>query len=260
VRLDESDLADLAARQLRDYDAHTPGTLFAEGGSLSEGQAYAIQSEVCRLREQRGETVIGYKIGCTSPVIQQQLGIDHPVFGRLFATERHESGVELPLKRFFNLAIEGELAVRLSKSVPSGHANRDQILRSVGSLFPVIELHNHVLRSPDQAAAELIANNALHAGFVAPRDEPGLPSSDELPLRISLNGEAIAEVKYSRWQDAVVNAITELGSLLPSHGLSLKAGHVLLTGSLAELIPASSGTSVEVTTSNLGSVAATFAV
>ncbi len=43
------DIGHLAARQLRDYDALTPGTVFAEQLSLNEEQAYAIQSEVCRL-------------------------------------------------------------------------------------------------------------------------------------------------------------------------------------------------------------------
>ena len=96
------DISHLAARQLRDYDARTPGTVFAEQLSLGEEQAYAIQSEVCRLREQRGELVVGYKIGCTSPGIQQQLGIDHPVFGRLFDSERWPSGMSLPSRRAAN--------------------------------------------------------------------------------------------------------------------------------------------------------------
>ena len=133
-----TDVAQFAVRQLCDYDARTPGTLFSEGNLLSEEQAYAIQAEVCRLREHRGETVVGYKIGCTSPVIQQQLGIDRPVFGRLFATECHESGVELQTSQFAGLAIEGELAVRLSEDVPSDCDDGERILRCVGSVSPVI--------------------------------------------------------------------------------------------------------------------------
>ena len=204
------DISQLAGRQLRDYDARTPGTIFAEGFSFNEEQAYAVQSEVCRLREQRGETVVGYKIGCTSPIIQQQLGIDHPVFGRLFATERHDSGVELSTNQFADLAIEGELAVRLSEDVPSDCGDRDRILRCVNRVFPVIELHNHVLRSPNRAVSELIANNALHAGFVVSHLDRSLPSSDDLSLCITLNGDTAAEVTCFRWRDTVVEAIADL--------------------------------------------------
>jgi 2-keto-4-pentenoate hydratase len=252
------DIAELAAGQLRDYDARTPGTMFAEEISLSEEQAYVIQSEVCRLREQRGETTVGYKIGCTSPVIQQQLGIDHPIFGRLFSTERHGSGAELSTNQFAGLAVEGELAVRLSEDVRSDCGDRDRFLSCVSSVFPVIELHNHVLRAAHRAASELIANNALHAGFVVPNVDLSLPSSDELSLRITLNGDLAAEVTYIRWQDAVVQAIADLSSLVASHGLSLRADHLVLTGSLAELIPIAVGTRVKVSTLNHGLATATF--
>ena len=87
------DISQLAARQLRDYDDRTPGTIFAEGLSFNEEQAYAVQSEVCRLREQRGETVAGYKIGCTSPIIQQQLG--HSSLATTDRYVRHIAPVDL---------------------------------------------------------------------------------------------------------------------------------------------------------------------
>ena len=63
-------------------------------------QAYALQAEITRLREQRGEQVIGYKVGCTSKPIQVQLGVDEPIFG---TAVRHGmsslTGVHLPCRR-----------------------------------------------------------------------------------------------------------------------------------------------------------------
>ena len=85
----------LAARQLEDYDTHQPGTLFAEGCVLNVQQAYELQNAVAKLRFQRGERLIGYKVGCTSSAIQEQLKISHRVRGFLFDTEQYESGVAL---------------------------------------------------------------------------------------------------------------------------------------------------------------------
>ena len=113
------DLNELAVRMLGDYDARTPGQLIGELIDLTTGQAYALQTEIARLREERGEKVIGYKVGCTSRTIQDQLGIKEPIFGRLFDPECHRSGVHLPYKRYANLAIEGELAIRLLRDLPS---------------------------------------------------------------------------------------------------------------------------------------------
>ena len=66
---------ELARQMLADYDARTPGQLFGEPLGLTTVQAYALQAEIARLRQQRGERVIGYKVGCTSPAVQQQLGL-----------------------------------------------------------------------------------------------------------------------------------------------------------------------------------------
>jgi 2-keto-4-pentenoate hydratase len=252
------DISSFAARQLRDYDARAPGTLFSQGISLNEEEAYAIQAEVSRLREKRGERVIGYKIGCLSAVVQEQLGIDHPIFGRLFASECQESGVELSLNRFTGLAIEGELAIRLMEKVPSTGADDDRILRCVSSVFPVIELHNYVLRGPHPAATELIANNGLHAGFVMPSEDLGVPSSDNLSLRILLNGGTVVELPRFPWRETIVRSVAELSSLLATHGLSLGEGQIVLTGSLAELIRIPAATNVEVDIPNHGRVAACF--
>ena len=84
-----------AARQLADYDARTPGSVFGDCVMLSVAEGYKLQSAVASLRCERGERIIGYKVGCTSPKIRGQLGIDHCVTGRLFDSEKHESGATL---------------------------------------------------------------------------------------------------------------------------------------------------------------------
>jgi 2-keto-4-pentenoate hydratase len=82
------DLQELARRMLADYDARTPGQLFMGPVDFTPEQAYALQAEVARLRERRGERLIGYKVGCTSPAVQRQLGIGAPIFARVFDTGR----------------------------------------------------------------------------------------------------------------------------------------------------------------------------
>ncbi len=116
------DLQELAQRMLADYDARTQSERFGELIDLTTVQAYALQEETARLREERGETVIGYKIGCTSKTIQVQLGVKEPIFGRLFDTGCHPAGARLPAARYANLAIEGELVSgcrRTCRAIPS---------------------------------------------------------------------------------------------------------------------------------------------
>ena len=156
-----------AARQLADYDAHCPGTVFAEGVVLDLAEGYELQSAVAQLRSDRGERMIGYKVGCTSPTIRAQLGIDHCITGRLYNSEHHATGAVLSCAGFTNLAIEGELAVELSREPNEADFTSAGIPACVARVFPVIELHNRVMRGEQPSAGELIANNAIHAGFVA---------------------------------------------------------------------------------------------
>lgn len=103
----------LATQQLADYDARTPNRIFSHPLELSIADSYRLQHEVNRLREQRGEKTIGYKIGCSSKTIRQQLGIHEPIVGQIFDTGCFASGTRLSRAKYGNLAIEGELAVRL---------------------------------------------------------------------------------------------------------------------------------------------------
>lgn len=177
------DIEQLAWRQLADYDRHDPGRLF-EGYfiPMTVDGAYALQMAVARLREQRGEPVAGYKVGCTSQTLQAQLGLDRPVFGCVFATETHSSGAILDPGRFNGLAIEGEFAVRIARDIPDADLLQTHPHEAISSGFAVIELHNYVFRNTPHNAQELIGNNALHAGIVLPASEPLL--SDPSVLRI----------------------------------------------------------------------------
>ena len=73
------DCHELARRMLEDFDARTPGQLFAEPVDPTTEQAYALQAEVTRLREERGEKVIGYKVGTTSRARERRTGTGEPV-------------------------------------------------------------------------------------------------------------------------------------------------------------------------------------
>jgi len=132
------DLQELARRMLADYDARTPGQIFAEPLDLTAAQAYGLQAEIARLREQRGEKVIGYKVGCTSPAVRQQLGIGEPIFARIFDTGCFPCGAKLSYRCYANLAVEGELAVRLGQAVSTPAVGVDQCRAAIRSVVSVI--------------------------------------------------------------------------------------------------------------------------
>lgn len=251
------DIGQLAARQLRDYDARNPGTMFADPIAVDLRAAYDIQAEVSRLRTQRGDQFIGYKVGCTSPTIREQMKIRHPVFGRLFGDDSWESGIVFDPAQFCHPAIEGELAVRLSRDLVEDQ-DETQMFDTLDSIFAVVEMHNKLFRRGQPSAEELITNNCVHAGFVFPSGSPPPVRDDINSLEIDINGSIVATVPGERLMSTITDSVRWLTQQLRPLGLLPRAGQTILCGSVAPVIPVEPGDHVSVTSRRFGTVRCTI--
>ena len=229
----EAEVRRLALRQLADYRSHDPGTLFSDPGlAMTMAEAYGIQVSVAARRRADGEGWAGFKLGCTGPRVQAQLGLKGPVSGFLFDSELHRSGVRLTMADFSHLAVEAELGTVLGDDLEPA------------AIFPVIELHNHVLRSAPPRLEELVANNGLHAGVVLPDSLDGWTHDASL-LSLTVNGRLIESVQI----DPIVHAGAArawLGDHLSRLGLALSPGQLILTGTPLSLVDLRAGDSIRV--------------
>ena len=87
-----------------------------------EAEGYRVQRAVHDLMLPDSGALVGYKIGCTSKVMQQYLDIPHPCGGGVFARGVHESGASLRAADFVRVGVECEIAVRLAADLPPGQA------------------------------------------------------------------------------------------------------------------------------------------
>jgi 2-keto-4-pentenoate hydratase len=253
-----AEIEDLASIVLVDRDARRPGEWSGSVEGLSIAQAYAVQQELTALRERRGEAVVGYKIGCTSPTIQRQLGVDRPIFARLFDTGAFRSGDRLLHGAFLNLAVEGELAVRLARDIAARPGSDEECEAAIESCFTVIELHDHALRCDPPCAAELIVRNAMHAGFVAGPNHSYVAGARGIPESMRVQIDETEEDSTSEpWAMGRPGAaIRWLAWSLGEFGSGLRRGHVILTGSVMKLIPVGPDHSVVVEAPPLGTCTA----
>jgi 2-keto-4-pentenoate hydratase len=240
------DLDEQARRMLADYDDRTPGERSGGPVGLSTVEAYALQAEIARLRERRGETVIGFKVGCTSREIQMQLGVEEPIFGRLFDTGCHPCGVRLLSARYAKPAIEGELAIRLSRDLPRESLTDDEYTAAIESVFPVIELHHYVLPRDGSPLAALIASGGMHAGLVLAERETTcsgpVPPVEELD--VTINDRLVGATREPWTMGGPAATLRWLTARLAESGLQLRRGQVILTGSPLPLFPVGPGSRV----------------
>ena len=84
--------------------------------SLDEG--YNCQKKLNNLLRLKGYgNQLGYKIGCTTNIMQKYLQIDHPCSGELFSNYIYSDTHNIKFNNFFKLGIECELAVKISKDI-----------------------------------------------------------------------------------------------------------------------------------------------
>ncbi len=255
--LDDETLESVAARMLADYDRVQPGSIFAEGFRLELADAWRLQTAVTRLREARGERVIGYKVGAVSPGNQQMMGVPHPVWGRLWDSELHDSGVTLEKSDFANVSIEAEFGIVLKNDLRP-MATVDDIATSVEAVYPLLELHNLVLRSDRPHGHELIANNCIFSGVVRGAPVTDLKGARQTDLKLIYDGETVDAWQSLRWPHDIVQAVSWLSQSLDQHGIALKAGQLILTSAWGPPIPVQAHTRVDVKSSAFGDAFADF--
>src|SRR6185437_1279029 len=107
-----------------------------------EADGYRIQRAVHDLLLPSAGALVGYKIGCTSPVMQQYLDIPHPCGGGVFARGVHESGVRLRAADFVRVGVECEIAVRLAKTLAAGQGpfTAENVAGAIEAYLPAIEI------------------------------------------------------------------------------------------------------------------------
>ena len=117
---------------------------FTEQAPLSVADAYAIQSASIERRLQRGEKLVGVKMGLTSRAKMAQVKVDEVVWGRLTDAMRLEEGASLSRRRYVHPRIEPELAFLL-KAPLTGVVTAAEAMAAVGGIAPAMEIIDFAL-------------------------------------------------------------------------------------------------------------------
>ena len=258
VELSQFQLDVYAHKILDDYDAKTPSGIFKDKISISFEDALRIQLAVTNLREKRGEEVIGYKIGCVSKDTQRKMGFTKPAWGRLWKNELYLDGVTLEKSKFTNPAMEAEFGIVLNRDLTPELVNLDYILDSIETIHPIIEIHNLVFNGDPPFGAELLANNAIHAGVVVGKPTKANIKSQITDLKLIFDNEIIDTWSDKKWPHDMLSEVEWFVKEQDKIGNILKKGNLILTGAYGLPIPINDKKLIQVTSSLFGNVSAVF--
>jgi len=236
------------ARQRRAPYQNLPDEL--RPGSLVE--AYAGQEAYYRLAEPLYGAVGGAKIATTTKVMQQLMGITHPCGGAIFTNTIHRSPARLRTADFVNLRLESEIALQLGADLPASRApwTRVSVAPAVAGAMPAFELIED--RNADYARCQvlsLIVENCWNGGVVI--GAPKAVSADTLvgiAGRLAVDGKPVGDGKA---EDPYAT-LAWLANHLAERGRDLKAGMVVITGSLIATVSIAPGSRAVFSVDGLG--------
>jgi 2-keto-4-pentenoate hydratase len=208
-------------------------------GPMTIPDAYDIQERyVALLRSEHGDAV-GYKVGLTSAPMQAFCRIDHPIAGVVLARRVHRSGVTMQRSDFGRLGLEFEIAVRIKSDVPVTGApcTAEMIAPHIGGVCAAIELVDD--RNADYADLDvlsLVADNSWNGGIVLSEFATKWPDLESVLGRATKDDVAIGEGYGRDILGHPFNSVAWLATQLASRGVSLKAGQVVMTGSVMKTV------------------------
>lgn len=230
-----------------------------------ENAAYAIQSAVhARLQASGWGEIGGWKLGCTTPVMQELLGVPNPAYGAVLVRDVHLGDRDFRFGDFRRPGVECEIAVRLDADLAPENApfDRAAVARAVGSCMAAAEVVDD--RYADfraLGAPTLIADDFFHAVAVLgdPVEDWRALDLAALTGRLSLDGELAGTGTGADVMGHPLDALAWLAGRLADRGRGLKAGEVVLTGSVVASQWLTGATKVEVEIDRLGSLRLGFA-
>lgn len=251
---------DLAATIAAARLARTPLARPAAGGPADAAAGYALQAAVhARLDGPLGGR-IGWKVGCTTPVMQAYLAIPSPCAGGIFDADVRADGAVIASDERLRPGVECEIAVRLARDLDArpGPVGRAQVAAALDAAMVAIEIvDDRYVDWTTLGAPMLIADDFFAAGCVLGPPVPAarLPDLAATTGTITVDG---AEAGRGTGADVLghpLEAVAWLAGHLAADGRTLRAGEIVLCGSLVRTVWLQPGSRAEIAVEGLGRVA-----
>ena len=227
---------------------------------ITVDDAYAIQQCMLEHRLRAGERVIGKKIGVTSKAVMNMLGVFQPDFGWLTDGMLYNEGEAVPMDRLIQPKAEGEIAFVLKRALRGPGVSVADVLSATEGVMVCFEIVDSRIRDWKIKIQDTVADNAS-CGVLVLGDHAVDPRKVDLGLTgmvIEKNGEIACTGAGAAALGHPANAVAWLANTLGRLGIPLKAGEVILSGSLGTLVKIAAGDNLRLSLGGIGRCSVRF--
>lgn len=234
-----------------------PFTSYTE---ITKDTAYHIQLDLIHRKVTNGAKIVGKKIGLTSKVMQEMLGVDIPDYGHLLDNMMYEEDVVISLSDFIQPKVEFEIGFVLKGKLQGPGVEIRDVIEATDYVVPTIEIIDSRIKDWKFKFEDTVADNGSSAGAIIGKAKKSLTEIDLPKVYMSLykNNEAIDSAYGSAVMGNPIEAVAWLANEVGAYDISLNPGEVILAGALSRALPIEAGDTFKATFENLGSVSVTF--
>jgi 2-keto-4-pentenoate hydratase len=229
--------------------------------AINAADAYAIQQRITDRRVRAGETIVGWKLGLTSLAMQAQLGVDQPDYGPILSGWSLADGATVEVADLIAPRIEAEIAVVLGRSLSGPGVTADDVRAATAAVAPALEVIDSRIRDWKIQLPDTVADLASCARVVVGPARVPLDGSFDVRLLgavLERDGAVVATGAGAAALGDPLAAVAWAANTLGALGVTLEAGHVVMTGALHASVPVTAGTTFRATIDRLGSVEVRF--
>ena len=226
--------------------------------NLTLDDAYRIQEQVIQRRLALGDRIVGKKIGLTSRVVQRALGVGEPDFGQLLGSMIVSDAV--PVTSLLQPKIEGEIAFLLDQDLLGPGISSADVIRATRSVMACFEIVDSRICDWKIKLPDTVADNGSAALFVLGDRAVDLKGLDlsTCGMVLEKNGQLECTGTGAAALGSPVNCVAWLANELGRRGVPLRAGEIILSGSLAAMVPVAAGDSFQLSIGGVGSASVRF--
>lgn len=210
--------------------------LAAETAGLSEGDAYKVQFAVHDKLDAAGMKLAGWKVAFAVPAQYEPLKLSGPAFAGLFTSGIKQSGAVFEKGWPLKAGIECEMVARMAKDVPAGTTyTADTIMPFVANLYCGMEVvENRYGDVSKLGGPGRIADDVLQAACIVGSEIKDWQKTDfaNVKGRSDFEGKELGAGPGSNVMGGAMISLAWLANRLIANGKHLKAGDVILTGSV----------------------------
>jgi 2-oxo-3-hexenedioate decarboxylase len=232
------------------------GPITDEWPELDLETAYAVQDETLRRRLDRGERLIGVKLGLTSRAKQRRMNIASPLTAWLTDAMVLPAGDPVPQDRLIHPRAEPEIVFVMRDRLAGPGVTAATALAAVAAVWAGIEIIDSRYRDFTFTLPDVVADNAS-SGFFVTGPVARSPAELDLTLEACLveaDGQIVDSATGAAVQGHPAEALALAANDLGRRGLAIEPGWIVLTGGMTDAVFVTPGSALAAHFTHLGSI------